>query len=206
MLVVAADEGVMPQTREHVAVCELLGLSAGGRRRDQGRRGGPGARAARGGGGARAARRPRGSADVVHVLGADGRGARRRARGAAACARGLAGTAGRARARAARRRSRLHGARRGDGGDRDARVRAASPSGDSLFVVGERATTRDDRARALHVHDTAVERVEAPTRLAMNLAGIAARRRAARRRRDRATRTCATTTLVDVLAARRARR
>ena len=27
MLVVAADEGVMPQTREHVAVCELLGLS-----------------------------------------------------------------------------------------------------------------------------------------------------------------------------------
>ncbi len=26
MLVVAADEGVMPQTREHVAVCELLGL------------------------------------------------------------------------------------------------------------------------------------------------------------------------------------
>ncbi|HTQ42352.1 MAG TPA: GTP-binding protein, partial [Polyangiaceae bacterium] len=27
MLVVAADEGVMPQTREHVAVCELLGIS-----------------------------------------------------------------------------------------------------------------------------------------------------------------------------------
>src|SRR6185312_8779455 len=26
MLVVAADEGVMPQTREHVAVCELLGV------------------------------------------------------------------------------------------------------------------------------------------------------------------------------------
>src|SRR5262249_30272744 len=26
LLVVAADEGVMPQTREHVAVCELLGL------------------------------------------------------------------------------------------------------------------------------------------------------------------------------------
>jgi selenocysteine-specific elongation factor len=27
LLVVAADEGVMPQTREHVAICELLGLS-----------------------------------------------------------------------------------------------------------------------------------------------------------------------------------
>jgi selenocysteine-specific elongation factor len=29
MLVVAADEGVMPQTREHVAICELLGLERG---------------------------------------------------------------------------------------------------------------------------------------------------------------------------------
>jgi selenocysteine-specific elongation factor len=27
MLVVAADEGVMPQTREHLAICELLGGS-----------------------------------------------------------------------------------------------------------------------------------------------------------------------------------
>lgn len=29
LLVVAADEGVMPQTREHVAICDLLGLSCG---------------------------------------------------------------------------------------------------------------------------------------------------------------------------------
>jgi selenocysteine-specific elongation factor len=29
LLVVAADEGVMPQTREHVAICDLLGLSRG---------------------------------------------------------------------------------------------------------------------------------------------------------------------------------
>ena len=29
LLVIAADEGVMPQTREHVAICELLGLSRG---------------------------------------------------------------------------------------------------------------------------------------------------------------------------------
>lgn len=29
MLVVAADEGVMPQTREHVAICELLGVDRG---------------------------------------------------------------------------------------------------------------------------------------------------------------------------------
>ncbi len=29
MLVVAADEGVMPQTREHLAICELLGIQRG---------------------------------------------------------------------------------------------------------------------------------------------------------------------------------
>lgn len=29
LLVVAADEGVMPQTREHMAICDLLGLSRG---------------------------------------------------------------------------------------------------------------------------------------------------------------------------------
>ncbi|MFO0691213.1 MAG: selenocysteine-specific translation elongation factor [Myxococcota bacterium] len=29
LLVVAADEGVMPQTREHLAICELLGLTRG---------------------------------------------------------------------------------------------------------------------------------------------------------------------------------
>jgi len=29
LLVVAADEGVMPQTREHVAICDLLGISRG---------------------------------------------------------------------------------------------------------------------------------------------------------------------------------
>src|SRR5579862_2057761 len=29
MLVIAADEGVMPQTREHLAICELLGIADG---------------------------------------------------------------------------------------------------------------------------------------------------------------------------------
>ena len=29
LLVVAADEGVMPQTREHLAICSLLGVRAG---------------------------------------------------------------------------------------------------------------------------------------------------------------------------------
>ena len=30
LLVVAADEGVMPQTKEHLAICELLGMNRGG--------------------------------------------------------------------------------------------------------------------------------------------------------------------------------
>ena len=29
MLVIAADEGVMPQTREHLDICELLGVRRG---------------------------------------------------------------------------------------------------------------------------------------------------------------------------------
>jgi selenocysteine-specific elongation factor len=29
LLVIAADEGVMPQTREHVQICELLGIERG---------------------------------------------------------------------------------------------------------------------------------------------------------------------------------
>ena len=29
VLVIAADEGVMPQTREHLAICRLLGVKAG---------------------------------------------------------------------------------------------------------------------------------------------------------------------------------
>src|SRR6202162_5275503 len=29
MLVIAADEGVMPQTAEHLAICELLGITRG---------------------------------------------------------------------------------------------------------------------------------------------------------------------------------
>ena len=143
MLVVAADEGVMPQTREHVAVCELLGVDARARRRDEGRRGRRRARADGGRGGARAARRPvaRGRRDV---LGADGRRARRRARGAAR-------RAPRAAARRRARHVRL-------GVDRVFTVRGAGTvvtgtlvagpvaAGDPLFVVGERGA-RETAAR-----------------------------------------------------------
>ena len=42
LLVVAADEGVMPQTREHLAILDLLGVRTRRRRADQARPGGPG--------------------------------------------------------------------------------------------------------------------------------------------------------------------
>ncbi len=29
MLVIAADEGIMPQTREHLEICQLLGVKKG---------------------------------------------------------------------------------------------------------------------------------------------------------------------------------
>ena len=36
LLVIAADESVMPQTREHFDICRLLGVSEGSRGADQG--------------------------------------------------------------------------------------------------------------------------------------------------------------------------
>ena len=42
VLVIAADEGVMPQTREHLEICTLLGGSPGRGGPHQGRHGGPG--------------------------------------------------------------------------------------------------------------------------------------------------------------------
>ena len=44
--------------------------------------------------------------------------------------------------------------------------------GEALFVVGEKGS-RGTSARGLQVHDAPVDRAEAPTRLAVNLAGVA---------------------------------
>jgi len=51
-------------------------------------------------------------------------------------------------------------------------VSGSLATGDALFVVGERGT-RATAARVLHVHDAAVDRADAPTRLAVNLGGVA---------------------------------
>jgi selenocysteine-specific elongation factor len=169
MLVVAADEGVMPQTREHVAVCELLGLSralvvvtkADAVDAELAQVAGEEARALLG---------ERWEADVVTCSaktgeGLDGVRAALRKALAALPAPGK------------REHVRL-------GVDRVFTVRGAGTvvtgtlvagklaAGDALHVVGERAS-RETAARGLHVHDAAVERAEAPTRLAINLAGVA---------------------------------
>jgi selenocysteine-specific elongation factor len=169
MLVVAADEGVMPQTREHVAVCELLGLT-------------------------RAlvvvTKADAVDAELAQVAGEEAKallGERWRADVVTCSAKTGEGLEG---VRAALRRAlaelpvpvkREHVRL---GVDRVFTVRGAGTvvtgtlvagklaAGDALFVVGERAS-RETAARALHVHDAAVERADAPTRLAINLAGVA---------------------------------
>ncbi len=177
MLVVAADEGVMPQTREHVAACELLGI----RRAvvvvtKMDRVGEELARLA--GDEAVELLAGRMQAEVVLCSARTGEGleavrdAVRRALTALPPP-------------ASAPRSRL-------GVDRVFSVRGAGtvvtgtlvegkiPLGAALFVVGTgRAGERSAEgevhktsARGLHVHDRGVEVAEAPTRLALNLAGL----------------------------------
>ena len=170
MLVVAADEGVMPQTREHVAVCELLGVThavvvvtkADAVDADLAAVAGEEARALLGrsldGRG-----RP--------LLGALGRGPRGRAGGAASRAP-CAASAGEAGARAPRCRPRVHRARGGDGGDRDARRGEAR---DGRRALRRWASARRAR-RARGACTSTTPRWNAsrrPTRLAINLAGVA---------------------------------
>jgi selenocysteine-specific elongation factor len=169
MLVVAADEGVMPQTREHVAVCELLGLSravvvvtkADAVDAELAEVAGEEAKALLG---------ARWRADVVTCSAKTGEGLERVREALRRALRELP-------ERPKREHARL-------GVDRVFTVRGAGTvvtgtlvggrlaAGDAVFVVGERAS-REAAARALHVHDAAVERAEAPTRLAVNLGSVA---------------------------------
>jgi selenocysteine-specific elongation factor len=194
LLVVAADEGVMPQTREHVAVCELLGVTS--------------------------AVVALTKADAVEGEAVDRTveqvrsllGDRWRAQTVSCSARTGEGLAElREALRRALRTLPLPNGERSPrlGVDRVLTVPGAGVvvtgtltagclvKGDALFVVGERATLAT-RARALQVHGRAVERAEAPTRLAANLAGVA---REAVRRGDALTTdaTLRATTRVDVL-------
>jgi selenocysteine-specific elongation factor len=169
MLVVAADEGVMPQTREHVAVCELLGISravvvvtkSDAVEPDLVQVAAEEARGLLG---------ERWHVDLVTCSAKTGEGLDR----LKATLRGaLLALPAPARSDAARL-----------GVDRVFSVKGAGTVvtgtlvsgrvavGDRLFLVGTRGA-RETTARGLHVHDSAVASVEAPTRLAVNLAGVA---------------------------------
>lgn len=171
MLVVAADEGVMPQTREHVAVCELLGISravvvvtkSDAVEPDLVQVAAEEARALLG---------DKWRADLVTCSAKTGEGLD----GLKATLRSaLLALPAPARSEAARL-----------GVDRVFSVKGAGTvatgtlvsgrvaTGDRLFLVGGRGgRSVETAARGLHVHDSAVASVEAPTRLAVNLAGMA---------------------------------
>jgi len=170
MLVVAADEGVMPQTREHVAVCELLGLDRAVIVVNKADAVEPDLAALAG----EEARELLGSrwrtADVVLCSARTGEGIEKLRE---ALRRALASLPpppppGPVRVGVDRVFS-IRGAGTVVTGTM---VAGSVAAGDTLFVVGERRTI-ETSARGLHVHDTSVEHVQAPTRVAINLAGVA---------------------------------
>jgi selenocysteine-specific elongation factor len=168
MLVVAADEGVMPQTREHVAVCELLGLDRAIVVVNKCDAVEP-ELAALAGEEARELLGPKWRADVVLCSARTGEGIDR-LRDALRSALGSLPPPVPGKMRV--------------GVDRVFTIRGAGTvvtgtmvtgsvaTGDALHVVGEKRALPTS-ARGLHVHDRAIERVEAPTRIAINLAGLA---------------------------------
>jgi selenocysteine-specific elongation factor len=169
LLVVAADEGVMPQTREHLAACELLGIrhavvaltKVDRVERELGEL---------------AAEeisellRGRFEHSVVPCSAKTGEGID-------ALRSTLASRLSALPARAAFSRARL-------GVDRVFTVRGAGTVvtgtlvggtlevGQTVRIVGASASL-SSTVRGLHVHDRAVDRAEGPTRLALNLQGIA---------------------------------
>ncbi len=168
LLVVAADEGVMPQTREHVAACELLGIRRAVVAVTKLDRVGPEV-AALAGEEARELLGDRWEASVVACSARSGEGLEGLR---AAVASALAALP----PRAPSGRARL-------GVDRVFSVRGAGTVvtgtlvegkiavGAPLFLVGEGGPV-EVVVRGLHVHDSAVASAEAPTRLAVNLGGV----------------------------------
>ena len=172
MLVVAADEGVMPQTREHVAVCELLGLERAVIVVNKADVVEPDL-AALAAEEARALLAPPWRADLVVCSARTGEGIDRLRR---ALLRALSSLP-----------ARVGGAPVRVGVDRVFSVRGAGTVitgtmvagqvsiGDPLWLVrsgaaGGRAV--ETSARGLQVHDAVLPYVEAPTRVAINLSGL----------------------------------
>ena len=168
LLVVAGDEGVMPQTREHVAACELLGL----RRavvavtkldrvgREVAELAGDEARELLG---------DRWEAEVVCCSARTGEGVdavREAVRRAL-----VALPPPRPSARARLSVDRVFSVKGAGTVVTGTLVEGKLAVGAPLFLVGE-AGVQATAARGLHVHDRAVTLAEAPTRLAVNLANL----------------------------------
>ena len=170
LLVVAADESVMPQTREHFHICRLLGIPRGlvvltkCDVADADMQALAEMEVARAGGRLVPRRRARAAR-----LGAHGRGAGRAARRPARPGRARRPPRPGGRAAAPPRRPRLHPARVRHRGDGHARLRHAG-----RWARRWRCCPRGRRARVrgLQVHGAPVERVEAGHRTAVNLAGL----------------------------------
>ena len=168
LLVVAGDEGVMPQTREHVAACELLGLRravVAVTKLDW-----VGAEVAQlAGDEARELLGDRWEAEVVCCSSRTGEGieaVREAVRRAL-----LALPAPRPGARARLSVDRVFSVKGAGTVITGTLIEGKIAVGAPLFVVGE-AGASASAARGLHVHDHAVTLAEAPTRLALNLAGL----------------------------------
>jgi selenocysteine-specific elongation factor len=168
LLVVAADEGVMPQTREHVAACELLGIR----------------RAV-----VALTKVDRADADLVELARQDvtellagrfehvcvpcsartGEGLDALREALSRALRALPAPEASARARLAV--DRVFTVKGAGAVVTGTIVRGALSVGERLRIVGPLAE-RGAEVRGLHVHDHAVDRADAPTRLAINLGGI----------------------------------
>ncbi|APR80119.1 Selenocysteine-specific translation elongation factor [Minicystis rosea] len=169
LLVVAADEGVMPQTREHIAASELLGI----RRavvavtkldrvgREVAELAGDEARELLG---------DRWEAEVVCCSSRTGEGIEDVR---SAVRRALARLPPpRSSARARLSVDRVFSVKGTGTVVTGTLVEGKIATGAPLFLVGE-GGVQPTAARGLHVHDQAVAVAEAPTRLAVNLAGLA---------------------------------
>ncbi|MFO0548929.1 MAG: selenocysteine-specific translation elongation factor [Polyangiaceae bacterium] len=173
LLVVAADEGVMPQTREHLAACEILGIRrvvVALTKIDRVERELAELAAEE----IAELLKGRFEVDVVPCSAKTGEGLERLrdvVRGALLSLAKHDHAAERAAAPAHLSVDRAFSVRGAGTVVTGTLVRGALAVGDAVHLVGD-AGSSSSAVRGLHVHDHAVERAEAPTRLAVNLAGL----------------------------------
>ncbi len=169
LLVVAADEGVMPQTREHVAACELLGITRAVVAVTKLDRVGEDL-AKLAGEEAMELLRGRFEAEAVACSARTGEGIEAVREAVRRALRRLGPPRPSARARLSV--DRVFSVKGAGTVVTGTLVEGKIAVGAPLFLAGG-VEARVTAARGLHVHDRAVTIAEAPTRLAVNLAGLA---------------------------------